>query len=183
MVNERITHKAGVTIVPTRDSATAAGKNDLKIVGQTESDFIVNIWTGKKSIQLNLGRALVGKDLGCDVLCGEPGKCDNDIITIPRRKIILFCFQGETHSVPYLSVSSSKYSVCRVVSASYTVFPKDSINIQVPEKLENEKHVSILPRKGDKEWYQPGVYDAKTRGLLTAQLSQSMSQKHRLLKS
>ena len=116
--------------------------------------------SGDKVIPINVGRVLVFKDLGCDCLCGEPGKSDNNIITIPRNRLILFCFQGETFPVSYLSSSRSKYSVCRV-SAAKTIFPEDTIKIQVPEKLSGESHVAITPRRGHDCWYQPGIYNVE----------------------
>ena len=160
VLNERIAIRENLEIIPTQSTATAAGNSNLKIVGQTKEDFILKVLTEKKIIPINLGRVLVVKDLGCDCLCGEPGKSDNNIITIPRNRLILFCFQGETHPVPYLSSSRSKYSVCRV-SAAKTIFPEDTIKIQVPEKLSEESHVLISPKRGHECWYQPGVYNVK----------------------
>lgn len=164
--NERIVRAAGHNIIPTLSSATAAGSNSLKIVGQTEDDFIVKVRSGSNAIPINLGRILVVRDLGCDLLCGEPGKSDNNIITIPRSKVILFCFKGQTYPVSYLSISKSKYSVCRV-SAAKTIFPEDSFKLQVSERFSKDSHVAITPKRGTKCWYKPGVYNVKEGGFIT----------------
>ena len=165
MVNERITDKTDVKVIPTQNTAMAAGSSNLKILAQTEDDFIVRVKAGVIFIPLNLGKVLVVRDLGCDLLCGEPGKRENRIVTIPWNQTILFCFQGETHSVSYLSVSKPKYLVCRV-SAARTIFPEDAIKIQVPEKFSTESHVVISPKRGFDSWYRPGTYDIKKGGFI-----------------
>ena len=163
VVNERLVKQAGFKVIPTQSSATAAGSNNLKILGQTEIDFIVKVRSGQNIIPVNLGKVLVVRDLGCDCLCGEPGKSDNNIITIPRNKVILFCFQGETFPVSYLSVSKSKYSVCRV-SATRTIFPEETYKLQVSEKFQGDSHVAISPKRGNHCWYRPGVYSINEGG-------------------
>ena len=165
VVNERIINKANAKVIPTQNTATAAGSSNLKILGQTEEDFIVNIKANNVSIPLNLGKVLVVRDLGCDCLCGEPGKRDNRIVTIPWNRTILFCFQGETHSVSYLSVSKPKYSVCRV-SATRTIFPEDTVKIQVPDKFSTESHVVVSPKRGFDSWYRPGTYNIQKGGVI-----------------
>ena len=164
--NEKLVKSTGHKIIPTLSNATAAGSNSLKIVGQTEADFIVKVRSGNTTIPVNLGRILVVRDLGCDLLCGEPGKSDNNIITIPRSRVILFCFQGQTYPVSYLSISKSKYSVCRV-SAAKTIFPRDSFELQVHERFLKDSHVAITPKKGSSCWYKPGVYNVKEGGYIT----------------
>ena len=70
VLNERVAVRENLEIIPTQNTATAAGNSSLKIVGQTKKDFILSVKTVKKIIPINLGKVLVVKDLGCDCLCG-----------------------------------------------------------------------------------------------------------------
>ena len=68
----------GIKYVTTSCKATAAGCNVMSHAEQTKSDISFRIGYSKKSISLKLGRLIVVKNLGVELLLGEPGKGDCD---------------------------------------------------------------------------------------------------------
>ena len=89
-VDEGFAVKHGMKYVATSCKATAAGCNVMSLAGQTEKDISIKIRYSTKSIVLRLGRMIVVKNLGVEILVGEPGKEDNEIVTIPHKKLIEF---------------------------------------------------------------------------------------------
>ena len=87
-LDESFASKTGLQYIPTLYTATAAGSNNMKLAGQTIEDIGMKVEGASRIISWELGKMLVVKNLGSDILIGEPGKADNQIVTIPHKKMI-----------------------------------------------------------------------------------------------
>ena len=94
---------------------------------------------------LNLGRVSVIKQLGCQIIMEEPGKCQNGITTNPIERKIIISRHGEILSTDYYNPESPTPSVCRLQQTDTTIFPGDIISVPVPENLQFTT-ISITPR-------------------------------------
>ena len=88
-IDSVVAKKANVRISETSQEDTAAGCNNIDIIGQTEKDLRIKSTFGDKEVELNLGKVIVVKNMGPELLLGEPEKKDNYIITIAREKKLL----------------------------------------------------------------------------------------------
>ena len=94
--------KCNIDQVPTNCSATAAGNLSMTVTGQTLKNVIVTIPKDETMIKWDLSKCVVVDNLGVDVLIGEPGKIDNEIITKSTHKIIeTKDVGGELVTIPY----------------------------------------------------------------------------------
>ena len=73
---------------PTECVATAAGSTAMNLSGETVNNISISISGSKTPIMMMLGKMVIVRNLGVDVLIGEPGKVDNEIITVPHKRII-----------------------------------------------------------------------------------------------
>ena len=82
----------------------AAGLSPLIILGVISRAVVVQVLDTKSNASFTLWDLVVVKNLGQQILIGEPGKRDNSIMTNPVKKIITFPnIHGQLTSVPYLS--------------------------------------------------------------------------------
>ena len=85
---------------PSVHAATAAGSSTMKVEGQTVKDVVLDLLDG--DVKWNLGTCIVIKNLGVDLLIGEPGKVDNNICTKPHKRILeTFNTAGRKVTVKY----------------------------------------------------------------------------------
>ena len=94
-------HALGIGIVKTFELATAANRLPLDVYGQTCEPVQIECVTDMKTIPLNLGIVLVIANLGVDCLLGEPAKIKNNIICLPRQKIVVIAKGKDVEYVPY----------------------------------------------------------------------------------
>ena len=87
-LDESFAMKNNIKFVPTGCRATAAGSTDMQLAGQTEDDVCLVVQGTKEPLSWDLQKMVVVKNLGVNILIGEPGKADNKIVTIPHHKII-----------------------------------------------------------------------------------------------
>ena len=134
--------------------AKAAGGSPLSVVGQTANPLVLEALTAEGRLPIYLGKVIVVDKLGCDVLVGEPAKSDNNIITIPSKKLILFSHKGKTVVEPYLNVNKAgdTYAVGRV-SKKTTLYPGDKVDLPLPQQFYSSQHVVVNPRMTDEHWY------------------------------
>ena len=78
----------GIKFSPTDCVATAAGSTAMNLSGETIDGISISISDSKTPIILTLGKMVVVRNLGVDILIGEPGKVDNEIVTIPHKRLI-----------------------------------------------------------------------------------------------
>ena len=67
-IDETFSTKHKIRVVPTSRIATGAGNNQLKIVGETENDLVIDTKFGLKHVSVNLGRATVISQLDSDII-------------------------------------------------------------------------------------------------------------------
>ena len=91
----------GLGIINTTETALAANKLPLEIFGQTAKPFVAECITKNGNKMLHLGIVLVIANLGVSCIIGEPGKTRNNIICLPKQKIILLASENDVHQVPY----------------------------------------------------------------------------------
>ena len=78
-----IAAKCNIRYDPVHIKAMSAGSNVMKLLGVVPNDIELTVCESSKPIKILLRNAVVVKNLGPNILIGEPGKMDNDIITIP----------------------------------------------------------------------------------------------------
>ena len=143
--SDKFQRKHDLKIIKSSRSATAAGKHQLDIVGETLDDLIVDTKFGSKHFMINLGKVTIVRNLGCDLIMGEPGKVENGISTKPVERRIEINRHGEELSKDYFSPSPETPSICRISSSNITIFPNDSITLDVPSRLRNT-FITVTPR-------------------------------------
>ena len=144
-IDEAFAIKHKIYFVPTTCKATAAGSSAMALAGQTQQNIEIKI-AQKKPINLHLGKMIVVKNLGAEVLVGEPGKADNEIITIPHKKLVEFTnTEKKRVRLPYSTKSSSQENstfLCKAIR-NETIYEDHSIRVQLPPGMRNETHVAI----------------------------------------
>ena len=138
--------KMKIRLAPSSRTATAAGNGNLTILGESESDVIVDTKFQSHRVPINLGRITVIKDLGAPIILGEPGKCANGISTDPKNRMIFLEQEGRIFTKPYFEMEGKKVEICRIESGPTTLFPGDHISLPVPEPFQG-KDVMITPRR------------------------------------
>ena len=89
-VDANFMHKNNLQIVPTNTGAKIAGRFSMQIEGQTGNDVLLDVLTQEGTARINLGICLVVKNLGVEILSGQPAKFNHQIITIPHsNKVVL----------------------------------------------------------------------------------------------
>ena len=78
-----IAARCQLKFTPVKINAMAAGSNSMKLLGVIPSDIVLKVQDSKSAVQIILKHAVVVKNLGPNILIGEPGKMDNNIITLP----------------------------------------------------------------------------------------------------
>ena len=86
-LSEAFAVKNKIEFSPTPCSASSADSTCMKIMGQTVQDLVVSP-LHTNIVLWDLGKCVVVKNLSVDMLIGEPGKLDNEIITLPHLKKI-----------------------------------------------------------------------------------------------
>ena len=78
----------GIRFSPTDCVATAAGSTAMNLSGETIDGISISISDSKTPVIVTLGKMVVVRNLGVDILIGEPGKVDNEIVTMPHKRLI-----------------------------------------------------------------------------------------------
>ena len=157
VIDESVVKRANVQVNPITDAAaTAAGSNPLTVVGQCRDPLILVVMVEDERVEVDLGHAVVVRNLGTECLVGEPGKADNRIHTIPEQKQIQFHFEGKTLTLDYcLERRNSDYEVARV-KETVTLRPGESVTVLV-DNFSNGSLVAANPRKEDGKWFEPKI--------------------------
>ena len=128
----------GISYIPTNCVAQAAGANRMKLAGETKDCIMLTLLNTVAPVILNLGKMIVVKNLGVDILIGEPGKADNEILTLPHKQQIEFkSTEGKKITVSY-STKWLPNSVCAVMCKSeqtQAIYPGHRIQIEIPFNL------------------------------------------------
>ena len=81
----------GIGITTTNESARAANLLPLDICGQTQQPVTILCDTDMGPVSISLGIVLVILNLGTSCLIGEPGEKRNNIICLPKHKLVVPC--------------------------------------------------------------------------------------------
>ena len=106
---------AGIEIIKTEEIAKAANHLPLDIIGQTAAPVTLKCPTEEGHQMLSLGILLVVNNLGVQCLIGEPGKQSNNIICLPKRKLVVFAGGNSIQQAPYFT-EKQKYVLARATS-------------------------------------------------------------------
>ena len=103
VIDEQFAKTASLGINPTSEKAQAANKLPLNIKGQTREEVILKCPTSEGHKMINLGIVLVVHQLGVACLIGQPGIEENNIISLPRKKIFILAGGESVQHAPYYS--------------------------------------------------------------------------------
>ena len=95
-------------------------------------------------VEIVLKNAIVVKNLGPNVLIGEPGKMDNEIVTFPSQKLIqLRTNSGRLIKLPYHSRSGKPLKSHQAFSLkqSEILYPNDVLKIPIPAYMQCNAYV------------------------------------------
>lgn len=148
VIDSSFANNCNITFSRTAHQATAAGSQQMSVVGETKDDVILHKTIGKQFIRWNLKKCIVVNNLGCPLLIGEPGKQDNFISTIPSKKIICtYDVNNSPVSIPYQSKPRlyNRNFICRL-SGDLVVNPGEKVDILVPTMLMKESSLVFTPR-------------------------------------
>ena len=147
-----LAQRVKIPISRTLEAAQAAGSSNLEVVGQSEEDILIHRHVNNAHIQWNLGQCLIVNNLGCDLLIGEPAKALNDIETHSSQKCIstrdmsnnkvVLSYEDASNSFifsdhrPSDNATMDKIEPVTVrLCMTNTVYPKDSIYVDIPDEL------------------------------------------------
>ena len=156
-------------ISSSNESALAANKLPLKVFGQTTLPVSVECITESGTIMLHLGIMLVIANLGTPCLLGEPAKSRNNIVCLPRQRMVLIGNGSDVSCVPYES-NSPKYSLLRAISQT-KLNPGDQLIYPLPEHLKMESHVAVSPRQNSMLWLLPSIQEPRDGNICLTNLS------------
>ena len=98
---------------------------------------------------------LVVNDLGVECLIGEPGKSRNNLICLPRQKLIILADGDIVHYTPYYEEKQC-YTLARAATNSI-LQPGDHLSFSLPEEFSAVSHIAITPRSETKSWLMPAI--------------------------
>ena len=141
--------RVGLPIEPVKCAAIGANKSPMSVAGITKHDVYANVMGAANPCQIVISRLIVIKDLGTDILLGQPTKVDNCIITIPHRSQIKFkCIEGSEYTVSYPlgnKCSNNLHDVLKL-DISTTLYPGDNYVYQLPNHFIMQTKVLITER-------------------------------------
>ena len=127
----------------------AAGSNIMKLLGVVNSDITLDICDSNTPAKIILKHAVVVKNLGPNILVGEPGKMDNGIVTYPKQKLIqLETERGSVIKLPYhshLNHPTKEYQA-HCVKHPTVIYPNEDLGIPIPPSMQCNA-VSITMRR------------------------------------
>ena len=148
--------KNNIRLESSSQTAKSAGNKDLVILGQAVDDVYVDTLFQSSHVSINLGRATIIKNLGAEMILGEPGKAQNSISTDPKNRLIFADREGKFMAKPYFDQLGTTSSICRVQETSITIFPEEYATFAVPEHLHNSD-IAVTPRRGYGEYFEARV--------------------------
>ena len=151
-VDADLIHRLKLQIIPTVTGARSAGSFKMKIEGKTKQPVLLDIVTPDGNARINLGCCLVVKNLGVEVLIGQPGKFNHQIVTMPHSSTMSFKdMDGDSHCCPTLDGDLLKNalvpkSIMRVEEDTY-VFPGEKLTHRLPQTFKTFSQIVVTPRE------------------------------------
>ena len=143
----------GINIKKSIETARSANKLPLDVFGQTCEPVEVECLLESGSVMLQLGIMLVIVNLGTQCLLGEPAKLRNNLICLPRHKMVVIAKGTE---VPY-EQDKPKYSLIRAMSST-ELKPGEQIKYKLPDFISLEPYVATTPRSQPSHWLSPTMH-------------------------
>ena len=160
-INDKVQLKLNIPISRTVENARAAGSQNLPIVGETTKDVSLMVPTTHGHTKWNLGQCIVVKNLGCDVLIGEPAKLHNNITTHPTlQQATSISHDCIKNIVPYSNNDMPSMSCINNVTSSITVYPKQKVLVNIPSQLQ-ECNQLLVESTEENFFPEPAIYDVK----------------------
>ena len=118
-LNEAFAIKNKIEFSPTQCSASSADSTGMEVMGQTVKDMVISP-LHTNTVLWDLGKTVVVRNLSVDMLIGEPGKLDNQIITLPHLKQVKTKdVDGNTTFIRYWHKNrDSPRHLCTAISAT-----------------------------------------------------------------
>ena len=176
VVDEKFAIKTEIAFEKTEEVAQAANHLPLDIVGQSVEPVIIQAVTKEGLVDVQLGIVLVIRNLGVEVLIGEPGKKVNNIVCWPKQEAILFA--DIMKSAPYYK-PKLPYTLARV-ETPVVLHPGEEWSFQLPAEMASLEHVMVAPRPEARDWLTAEVQRVKEGKI---QLQNSSSHPVKLIKS
>ena len=157
VIDADVIKSARIGINNTNETAKAANHLPLDIIGQTSEEIVLSCKTEQGQKLLQLGYMLVVKNLGVSCLIGEPGIESNNIICLPRKKLIILAGNDDLHYTSYYT-EEQRYVLARARSAT-NLKPGEQLKYPLPANMAQLSHVMITPRQASLSWLKPQVAD------------------------
>ena len=145
----------GIGIIMTKETARAANKLPLDVCGQTSKPIEIECITDSTTIMLELGIVLIIANLGTECLLGEPAKIRNNLVCLPRQKLVVIANGQDVKYIPY-NQDEHRYSLLRAVS-SLKLNPGEQLSCPLPSSLSFESYVAVSPRLNTSNWLKPSM--------------------------
>ena len=155
VIDKDFAQKLQIQVVASKTVAQAANKIPLDVYGQTSEPINVQCMTDKGNKMLYLGVMLVVTNLGCPFLLGEPAKMTNNIICLPRQKLILLANGDDVQYANY-DENGIKYTLVRAIS-NVVLNPGEQLQYKLPDEFQQEEYVAISPRPNFSHWLRPTI--------------------------
>ena len=153
MIDTTFAKSLGIGIANSNELAQAANRMPLDVYGQTQDPISFECPTETGSTMIHLGILLVVTNLGTSCLIGEPAKKRNNIICLPRHKMILLGNGNNIQCARYAE-DESKHTLVRAVS-NFSLAPGDQLLYKLPDDFKSVTCVAATPRTGSMEWLRP----------------------------
>ena len=131
--------RCGLKFNPVSLKAVAAGSNVMQLLGVIPYDIKLRVCDAKDPTDIILKSAVVVKNLGPNILIGEPGKMDNDVMTIPKRKLIqLRTNNNRSIQLPYRAHAGRPlldYVACSSKDKEI-LYPNDDLIVPIPSSMQ-----------------------------------------------
>ena len=154
--------KSGIPIESVQCSALGANKTPMTVVGVARYDIWATVIGPSNPCNLIVSKMIIIKDLGVDILLGQPAKIDNCIITIPHKSQIKFKAEDGIEymvSYPLRKYDKIKLHAVMRVKTSATLLPGEKYSYQLPNHFIMQKKVMVTERPSKQPWIGGQILD------------------------
>ena len=147
-VSDSLVSRLKLKYIPMKSSAVAAGQSSIQILGVLAMPLMITVLDVSIPTSIKLDGAVIVKNLGQNILVGEPGKKSNKIFTNPSKKTIsLRNGKGKRISIPYFSRQGKPLvnSILLRAAGSQIIYPNETITLSLPSSVQSS-YLSISAR-------------------------------------
>ena len=131
-----------IGINSTNEICKAANQLPLDVYGQSKYPLQIECETSMGPVKICLGIVLIVTNLGVSCLIGEPAKRKNNIVCLPRQKVVVFASGQEAKYAHY--ADRSNYTLLRATTTE-SILPNECVKFQLPDFLKQEPVVNVIP--------------------------------------